>query len=53
MLSVSNDTANVMDMETYETFDLKIPEDLKGKVKDGVQVLYWTILNDKVLKQIK
>ena len=53
VLSVSGDVANVMDTETYETFDLKIPEELKGQVVDGCQVLYWVILNDKVMKQVK
>ena len=31
VLSIKEDTANVMDSETYETFDLKIPEELKGR----------------------
>jgi len=53
ILSISGNTANVMDSETYETFDLKIPDDLKDGVADGVSVLYWIILNDKVMKQIK
>ncbi len=53
VLSVSGDTANVMDSETYETFDLKIPEELKGQVVEGCNVLYWIILNDKVMKQVK
>lgn len=53
VLSVHGDTANVMDSETYETFDLKIPEELKGELKESQTVVYWTILNDKVLKQIK
>lgn len=53
VLSVAGDACNVMDMETYETFDLVIPEELKGQIQEGVTVLYWTILNDKVLKQIK
>ncbi|HLC98773.1 MAG TPA: translation initiation factor IF-5A [Candidatus Nanoarchaeia archaeon] len=53
VLSISGDTANVMDSETYETFDLKIPEELKGQVVEGCQALYWVILNDKVMKQIK
>ena len=53
VLSINGDIANVMDAETYETFDLKIPEELKGQVVDGVSVLYWVILNDKVMKQIK
>lgn len=53
VMSVQDDTANVMESETYETFDLKIPEELKGQVVEGSNVLYWTILNDKVMKQIK
>ena len=53
VLSVKGDTANVMDLKTYETFDIKIPEDLKGKVKDGDQVLYWIVLDDKIIKQVK
>lgn len=53
VLSISADTANVMDSETYETFDLSIPEELKGQVVEGCSVIYWTILNDKVMKQIK
>lgn len=53
VLSIQGDTANVMDAETYETFDLKIPDELKGQVKDGVQLLYWVILQDKIMKQLK
>jgi translation initiation factor 5A len=53
VLSINGDTANVMDSETYETFDLKIPEELKGQVVEGCNVLYWVILNDKVMKQVK
>jgi len=52
VLSVSGETANVMDMATYETFDLKIPEDLKG-IKEGDTVIYWEILDDKIIKQRK
>ena len=53
VLSVQNDTANVMDSETYETYDIKIPEEFKGQLKDGMSVLYWDIMNEKVIKQIK
>ena len=52
VLSVTGDHANVMDMETFETFDLVVPEELKEKVSSGDNVLYWEILNDKVMKQI-
>ena len=53
VLGISGDTAQVMDMETYENFDLDIPEELKGKVVVGGSVEYWNILDKKVLKSIK
>ncbi len=53
VLSVHGDTANVMDSETYETFDLKIPEEFKGQVADGYSVMYWTIMDERVIKQVK
>ena len=53
VLSVMGDKANVMDSETYETFDLKIPEEFKGQVVESSTVLYWTILEQKVIKQVK
>lgn len=53
VLSVSGKSVNLMDMETYETFDLEVPSDLQGKVKEGSQVMYWIILNDKLMKQVK
>jgi len=53
VLSVSGNMANVMDAETYETFDLKIPRELEGEVVDGVTILYWQVLTEKVMKQIK
>ena len=53
VLSIQNNVANVMDSVTYETFDLKIPEDLKGQVVEGANILYWEILDQKVMKQVK
>jgi len=53
VLSIQGSTANVMDSESYETFDLSIPEEFKGEVVEGVNVMYWVILNDKVMKQVK
>jgi translation initiation factor 5A len=53
VLSINNNNANIMDSETFETFDITIPEELQGECKEGSNVLYWTILNDRVMKQIK
>ena len=53
VLSIHEDSANVMDAETYETFDLKIPEELRGKVREGDSVLYWVILDERVMMEAK
>ena len=53
VLSVTGDKANIMDSESYEIFDMDIPDDLKDQVVEGVVVVYWEILNDKVMKQVK
>jgi translation initiation factor 5A len=53
VLSVSGDHANVMDLETYETFDLDIPSEMKEEVSEGVSVMYWLIVGEKVMKQVK
>lgn len=53
VLSITGDTANVMDMETYETFDLDIPAELKDSCAEGSVVVYWVILSDRVMKQVK
>lgn len=53
VLSITGNKANVMDSTSYETFDLEIPEDLKGQVVEGVSVLYWEILDQRVMKQVK
>lgn len=53
VLSVQDNMANVMDSATFETYDLKIPDELKAEVVPGVNVLYWLILNDKVIKQVQ
>lgn len=52
VLSVVGDNVSVMDSESYENFDLVVPEDLKGDVKDGVSVEYWDVEGDKILKRV-
>ena len=53
VLLVHDNMANVMDTESYETFDLEIPDELKDDVVPGANVLYWEILDKKVMKQVK
>ena len=53
VLSVHENMANVMDAETFETFDLAIPPELKETAIEGVSILYWKIMGDKQMKQVK
>ena len=53
VLSISGNNASVMDMETYETLDLEIPEEFKAEVAEGKEVMYWIIMGSKVIKQVK
>ena len=53
VLSVHGDDANVMDEESFETFDLKIPDELKGKVEEVSKVLYWIVIDEKIMMELK
>jgi translation initiation factor 5A len=53
VLSINGDIANVMDTDSYETFDLKVPEELKSSLKEGLEIVYWVILGERVMKQVK
>ncbi len=53
VLSIANNKANVMDTSSYETFEMDIPEDLQGQIKENDEVVYWTVMGMKVIKQKK
>lgn len=40
VISVMGDVAQLMDLETYETFELQIPEVLKDKIEPGKEIVY-------------
>ena len=52
VLSVSENTVNVMDLENFETFDLPFNENLKDGIKEGKQVEYWNIQGHKVIMRV-
>ena len=53
VISISGDTAQAMDLESYETFELEIPEEFKEKLREGIQFMYWIVLGKKIMKQLK
>ncbi len=52
ILSIANDTANMMDLETFENFDLQLTEEAKAMgVKEGDSVEYWDVEGQKMIKR--
>lgn len=40
VLSVHGNLAQLMDMQSYETFELAVPEDMRADVQAGSEILY-------------
>ncbi len=53
VISINGTKAQLMDMETYDVFETDIPEDLREKLKDGMQVNYSNLMGQKLIKGIK
>ena len=53
VLSVFGDSAQVMDVETYETFDVNIDPELGKELKADDTVLYWNIMGKKIIREVK
>jgi len=55
VISVTPTSVQVMDLETYETFELNMPteEEVKSKLAPGVEVEYWVILNERRIMRVK
>ncbi len=55
VLAVTGDSVQLMDMETYETFELPLPieEEISSKLSTGVEVEYWNILDQRKIMRVK
>lgn len=53
VLAIVGENAQLMDMQTYEVFELPIPEELKGNLQAGGEINYFEVVGIKTLKQIK
>ncbi|MCQ5377207.1 MAG: translation initiation factor IF-5A, partial [Candidatus Methanomethylicia archaeon] len=55
VISVTPDMVQLMDLENYETFEVKKPKDeeILAKLASGAEVEYWDILNEKHIMRVK
>ncbi|MEM0467273.1 MAG: translation initiation factor IF-5A [Candidatus Thermoplasmatota archaeon] len=44
---MGEDTVQLMDLETYETFEMPIPEEFKGQLQPGNEVMYLQAMGKK------
>ena len=51
VLSVSEGSASVMDVETFETLNIDIVSELKGTIGEEDQVEYWDIEGLRIIKR--
>ena len=47
ILALMGETVQLMDMETYETFEMRITDDVKGKLEPGKEVQYLQALGKR------
>ncbi len=52
VLSVTKENAQLMDLNTFETFELPIPENLKNKIQAGVEVVYLESLGKRKIERL-
>jgi translation initiation factor 5A len=51
VLSVHGNQAQLMDLETYQTFELPIPEDLADKLQPGQETMYLEAMGRRKFSQ--
>jgi len=55
IVSVSQNTAQLMDLENYEVFETNLPveEELRTKLHSGIEVEYWKVLGRVKIIRVK
>ena len=51
ILSITEDKASVMDLESFETIEVDIPEELKSELAENDNVEYWDIEGKLLIKR--
>ena len=55
VISLGNDSIQLMDLETYETFEAALPneEELKKLITEGAEVEYWNAIGKRKIMRVK
>jgi len=52
IISVSGTTAQLMDLESFETFDVEVPEDMRSEVAAGKELQYMEVMEKRLLLRV-
>ena len=52
VVALMGDQVQLMDMDTYETFEMNIPEDLKGQLNAGEEIQYLSTLGKMKITRV-
>ncbi|HDD57647.1 MAG TPA: translation initiation factor IF-5A [Thermoplasmatales archaeon] len=52
VISIMGDTVQLMDLETYDTFEMPIPEEFKGKLETGKEIQYVEALGKRKIMRV-
>uniref|UniRef100_A0A7C3ZFI3 Translation initiation factor 5A n=1 Tax=Archaeoglobus fulgidus TaxID=2234 RepID=A0A7C3ZFI3_ARCFL len=52
VISVAGNVAQLMDLETYETFELEVPDELRDKMEQGREVVYLESLGKRKIERM-
>ena len=55
IISISGSTVQLMDMESYQTFETPLPDEaeLRGSMSAGIEVEYWSVLGRNMIVRRK
>jgi len=53
VIALSGTNAQIMDMESFDNFELPIPEELQGKLESGTEIEYLQAGNQKIINRIR
>jgi translation initiation factor 5A len=52
VLSIGDTTVTLMDIESFETIEIIYPQELKSELQEGIQVEYWDVEGQKIVKRV-
>lgn len=52
ILSISGDEVQLMDLDNYETFQLSIPEEYKGQLTAGEEIMYMIAMDRRKITKV-